>query len=160
YAQDQGVARSGALGKAQARDPPGKPRGPARVFPLAHPGRPRDLRGPGTDRTRLRPQALRGGRPGRLGGLRARHRAPDRALRQARGRGRARQRRRLGRRSSQLVNRAGGTVKLYTYFRSSAAYRVRIALNLKGIAYDMVSIHLIKDGGRNRGPEYRAINPQ
>jgi maleylacetoacetate isomerase len=51
-------------------------------------------------------------------------------------------------------------VKLYSYFRSSAAYRVRIALNLKGIAYDMQSIHLVKDGGRNRSPEYRAINPQ
>jgi maleylpyruvate isomerase len=51
-------------------------------------------------------------------------------------------------------------VKLYTYFRSSAAYRVRIALNLKGLPYDSVSIHLVKDGGRNRTPEYRALNPQ
>jgi maleylacetoacetate isomerase len=51
-------------------------------------------------------------------------------------------------------------VKLYSYFRSSAAYRVRIALNLKGIAYDMVPIHLVKDGGRNRSAEYRAVNPQ
>ena len=51
-------------------------------------------------------------------------------------------------------------MKLYTYFRSSAAYRVRIALNLKGIAYEMVPIHLTKDGGRQHSPEYRAINPQ
>jgi maleylacetoacetate isomerase len=51
-------------------------------------------------------------------------------------------------------------VKLYTYFRSSAAFRVRIALNLKGIAYEMESVHLVKDGGHNRRPEYRAINPQ
>jgi maleylpyruvate isomerase len=51
-------------------------------------------------------------------------------------------------------------VKLYSYFRSSAAYRVRIALNLKGIAYETASIHLIKDGGHNKRPEFRAINPQ
>jgi maleylacetoacetate isomerase len=51
-------------------------------------------------------------------------------------------------------------VKLYSYFRSSAAYRVRIALNLKGIAYETISIHLVKDGGRNKKPEYRAVNPQ
>jgi maleylacetoacetate isomerase len=51
-------------------------------------------------------------------------------------------------------------VKLYTYFRSSAAFRVRIALNLKGIAYEMESVHLVKDGGHNRRPAYRAINPQ
>ena len=49
---------------------------------------------------------------------------------------------------------------LYSYFRSSAAYRVRIALNLKGIAYDTIPIHLIKDGGHNKRPEFRAINPQ
>jgi maleylpyruvate isomerase len=51
-------------------------------------------------------------------------------------------------------------VKLYTYFRSSAAYRVRIALNLKGLAYEAIPIHLTKDGGRQKSPEYRAINPQ
>ncbi|HEY1748660.1 MAG TPA: maleylacetoacetate isomerase [Xanthobacteraceae bacterium] len=50
-------------------------------------------------------------------------------------------------------------MKLYSYFRSSAAYRVRIALNLKGIAYETLPIHLIKDGGRHRQAEYRAINP-
>jgi maleylpyruvate isomerase len=51
-------------------------------------------------------------------------------------------------------------VKLYSYFRSSAAYRVRIALNLKGLAYDTVPVHLVKDGGHNRRPEFRAVNPQ
>ncbi len=51
-------------------------------------------------------------------------------------------------------------MKLYTYYRSSAAFRVRIALNLKGIAYEMQSVHLVKDGGHNRRPEYRAVNPQ
>jgi maleylacetoacetate isomerase len=51
-------------------------------------------------------------------------------------------------------------VKLYTYFRSSAAYRVRIALNFKELPYEMVSIHLTKDGGRQFAPEYRALNPQ
>jgi len=51
-------------------------------------------------------------------------------------------------------------LKLYSYFRSSAAYRVRIALNLKGIAYETVPVHLVKDGGHNYRPEYRAVNPQ
>jgi maleylacetoacetate isomerase len=51
-------------------------------------------------------------------------------------------------------------VKLYSYFRSSAAYRVRIALNLKGIGYETHSIHLVKDGGHNKRPEFRAVNPQ
>jgi maleylacetoacetate isomerase len=51
-------------------------------------------------------------------------------------------------------------VQLYTYFRSSAAYRVRIALNLKGLSAEMVLIHLQKAGGLNKKPEYRAINPQ
>jgi maleylpyruvate isomerase len=51
-------------------------------------------------------------------------------------------------------------MKLYDYFRSSAAYRVRIALNLKRLSYDAVPIHLSKDGGRQKTPEYRAINPQ
>ena len=51
-------------------------------------------------------------------------------------------------------------MKLYSYFRSSAAYRVRIALNLKGLTYEMVPIHLTKDGGRQHSPDYRAVNPQ
>jgi maleylacetoacetate isomerase len=51
-------------------------------------------------------------------------------------------------------------MKLYSYFRSSAAYRVRIALNLKGLAYETAPVHLQKDGGHNRRPEFRAVNPQ
>jgi maleylacetoacetate isomerase len=47
---------------------------------------------------------------------------------------------------------------LYDYFRSSAAYRVRIALNLKGLAYDQRSIHLRK--GEQRGAAYLEVNPQ
>jgi len=49
-------------------------------------------------------------------------------------------------------------VKLYTYFRSSAAFRVRIALNLKGLAYEPVFVHLAK--GEHRRPEYASVNPQ
>lgn len=49
---------------------------------------------------------------------------------------------------------------LYSYWRSSAAYRVRIALNLKGLAYRQVPVHLVKDGGQQRAAEYQALNPQ
>src|SRR5689334_11453115 len=54
----------------------------------------------------------------------------------------------------------GNDVKLYSFFRSSAAYRVRIALNLKNVRYDNVPVHLSRDGGRQKTAEYRAINPQ
>lgn len=50
-------------------------------------------------------------------------------------------------------------MKLYTYFRSSAAYRVRIALNLKGLSYEPVPVHLARNGGEQHRPEYRAVNP-
>lgn len=49
--------------------------------------------------------------------------------------------------------------RLYSYFRSSAAYRVRIALNLKGLDYDIVPVHLVRHGGQQLTPEYRALNP-
>ena len=49
-------------------------------------------------------------------------------------------------------------MKLYTYFRSSAAYRVRIALNLKGIDYESVPVDLRP--GAHRQPDYLALNPQ
>jgi len=51
-------------------------------------------------------------------------------------------------------------MKLYGYFRSSAAYRVRIALNLKGIAYESLPIHLTRGGGEQLAPAYRKLNPQ
>jgi maleylpyruvate isomerase len=50
-------------------------------------------------------------------------------------------------------------MKLYSYFRSSAAYRVRIALNLKGLDYDYAPVHLLRDGGEQLKPEYRELNP-
>jgi maleylpyruvate isomerase len=50
-------------------------------------------------------------------------------------------------------------MKLYDYFRSSAAYRVRIGLNLKGLAYESIPVHLVRDGGEQLKPEYRAVNP-
>jgi maleylacetoacetate isomerase len=54
---------------------------------------------------------------------------------------------------------AGG-LKLYSYWRSSAAYRVRIALNLKGLPYETEPVHLVRDGGEQHRPEYRQVNPQ
>lgn len=50
-------------------------------------------------------------------------------------------------------------MKLYTYFRSSAAYRVRIALNLKGLVFDSVPVHLLHGGGQQHDPAYAALNP-
>jgi maleylacetoacetate isomerase len=51
-------------------------------------------------------------------------------------------------------------MELYTYFRSSASYRVRIALALKGIAFDSIQINLLRDCGEQLNPAYRAINPE
>ena len=51
-------------------------------------------------------------------------------------------------------------IKLYTYWRSSAAFRARIALNLKGLAYESVPRHLLRDGGEQRSGDYLALNPQ
>lgn len=48
-------------------------------------------------------------------------------------------------------------MQLYTYFRSSAAYRVRIALNLKGLAYEAVPVHLVRS--EENAPAYRALSP-
>jgi maleylpyruvate isomerase len=49
-------------------------------------------------------------------------------------------------------------MKLYGYFRSSASYRVRIALNLKNLPYEYVPVHLVRDGGEQLKPEYRKVN--
>jgi maleylacetoacetate isomerase len=52
------------------------------------------------------------------------------------------------------------SIILYSYFRSSAAYRVRIALNLKHIDYEIRPVHLLKDGGEQFNADYLALNPQ
>jgi maleylacetoacetate isomerase len=54
----------------------------------------------------------------------------------------------------------GEQLRLYSYWRSSAAYRVRIGLNLKGLRYETVPVHLVRDGGEQHQPEYAALNPQ
>ncbi len=51
-------------------------------------------------------------------------------------------------------------MKLYTFFRSSASYRVRIALNMKGLSYEQSPIHLRRGGGEQLTEAYKAINPQ
>jgi len=51
-------------------------------------------------------------------------------------------------------------MKLYTYWRSTAAYRVRIALSLKGIPCEQAPVHLVRDGGEQHKDEYRGLNPQ
>ena len=52
------------------------------------------------------------------------------------------------------------SLELYSYWRSSASYRVRIALNLKSLPYVYHGVNLMKDGGEQWKPEYRAVNPQ
>ena len=51
-------------------------------------------------------------------------------------------------------------MQLYSFFRSSAAYRVRIALNLKGLPYQTVPLHLRREGGEHRRPAYIRLNPE
>lgn len=51
-------------------------------------------------------------------------------------------------------------MKLYDYYRSSASYRVRIALHLKNISYETFSVHLNNQGGEQHQPDYLALNPQ
>ena len=48
---------------------------------------------------------------------------------------------------------------LHTYFRSSASYRVRIALGLKSLPYESVPVHLVRDGGEQHLPSFAAVNP-
>ena len=50
-------------------------------------------------------------------------------------------------------------IKLYSYFRSSSSYRVRIALNLKNIEYETVPVHLLHEGGEQFKPEFTKLNP-
>ncbi|MCF6263167.1 MAG: maleylacetoacetate isomerase [Xanthomonadales bacterium] len=51
-------------------------------------------------------------------------------------------------------------ILLHDYWRSSAAYRVRIALNIKGLPYRQHSVHLVRDGGEQKKPDYLTVNPQ
>ncbi len=51
-------------------------------------------------------------------------------------------------------------IRLYEYFRSSTSHRSRIALNLKGVDYESVSVHLVKNGGEQKAPDYLKNNPQ
>lgn len=51
-------------------------------------------------------------------------------------------------------------MRLYTYWRSSTSYRVRIALGLKGLSAEQVPVHLLRDGGEQTHPAYMALNPQ
>ncbi len=50
-------------------------------------------------------------------------------------------------------------MKLYNYFRSSASFRVRIALALKGLDYEYASVHLLKDGGEQYATDFKTMNP-
>jgi maleylacetoacetate isomerase len=51
-------------------------------------------------------------------------------------------------------------LRLYSYWRSSAAYRVRIALNIKRLHYETIPVHLLEGGGQQHTLEYRAVQPQ
>jgi len=51
-------------------------------------------------------------------------------------------------------------MKLWSYWRSSCAYRVRIALGLKGLPFEYAAVHLLRDGGQQHRPEFQAVNPQ
>lgn len=51
-------------------------------------------------------------------------------------------------------------LKLFSYWRSSAAYRVRIALNLKGLEYELIPVHLVRNGGEHHAAEFMELNPQ
>jgi len=54
---------------------------------------------------------------------------------------------------------ASTKVILYSYWRSSCAWRVRTALSIKGIEYEYRAVHLVKDGGQQHGDEYKSLNP-
>jgi maleylpyruvate isomerase len=58
-----------------------------------------------------------------------------------------------------MTTKSQSKPKLYSFWRSSAAFRVRIALNLKGIPYEIIPIHLTKNGGAQFNPDYSEKNP-
>lgn len=49
--------------------------------------------------------------------------------------------------------------RLYSYFRSSAAFRVRIAMNIKGLDYEILPVHLLRDGGEQFSSDFKTLNP-
>jgi maleylacetoacetate isomerase len=57
------------------------------------------------------------------------------------------------------MSSTAASLRLYTYFRSSAAYRVRIALNLKGLDYTAVPVHLLRGGGEQHGAAFAELSP-
>jgi len=59
-----------------------------------------------------------------------------------------------------MKNENSGRLTLYSYWRSSAAYRVRIALHLKDLDFDTIPVHLLRNGGEQRSEAYLALNPQ
>jgi maleylacetoacetate isomerase len=63
-------------------------------------------------------------------------------------------------RSGAASSRPGAVLTLYSYWRSSASYRVRIALNLKGCAYEYQPVHLLREGGLQFSESYRQLNPE
>ena len=54
----------------------------------------------------------------------------------------------------------GDSIKLYSYWRSSACYRVRIALNLKGLPFQTAAVHLVRNGGEQHSEAFKVLNPQ
>src|ERR1700710_2655177 len=62
-------------------------------------------------------------------------------------------------RSTSMSSSTQSEFALYGYFRSSAAFRARIALNLKGIKPELRFVHLLRDGGEQHTADYKALNP-
>jgi len=59
-----------------------------------------------------------------------------------------------------MSHEESGRLTLFSYWRSSAAYRVRIALHLKGLEFETVPVHLVRNGGEQHAGDYLAMNPQ
>ena len=51
-------------------------------------------------------------------------------------------------------------MQFFSFWRSLASFRVRIALNLKGLSYEQQAVHLTRNGGEQLAPEFRSLNPQ